>query len=165
MNQTAANVLMLARDYDGAIEVLRKTLDLDAHFAAANSVLGFVYTFKGRYEDALAQCEKVSTLASNPAVDASIKALKGFVYAVWGKRNKALKMIEEVSDPPAASPYSIAGIYAALGQSDQAFQCLNRAHAARSFQMVSLKVDPSFDNIRSDPRFEDFLRRVGFPLY
>jgi len=55
----------------------------------------------------------------------------------------------------------IAGIYAALGETDRAVEWLNRAYHGRSFQLVSLKVDPTLDNLRSDPRFQDLLDRVG----
>ena len=51
----------------------------------------------------------------------------------------------------------------APGENDRAFELLNNAYQARSFQLVSLKVDPSFDNIHSDPRFQDLLRLVGLP--
>ena len=59
-------------------------------------------------------------------------------------------------------PYSIAGIYARVGEKDRAFDWLNRAYQERSFPLVSLKVDPSLDNLRLDPRFQDLLGRVGF---
>jgi hypothetical protein len=52
-------------------------------------------------------------------------------------------------------------IYAGLGEKDQAFAWLQKAYEERSGEMVDLKVDPRFDNLRSDPRFADLLRRVG----
>ena len=164
MNQTAGNVLMLARDYDGATDALLNTLDLDPRFAAAHSVLGCVYCLKGMHEESLAQFEKVRALAGrHPGIDASIKALEGWVYAASGNRSEALKAIEAVSNPPGATPYSIAAIHAALGENDRAFELLDSAYQARSFQLVSLKVDPSFESLHSDPRFQDLSRRVGLP--
>ena len=162
MNQTAGNVLLLARDYDGAVAALRKTLELDANFAAAHSVLGCVYSRKRMYPEALAEFEKVRSLAgTNPMVDASIKALIACVYAAWGKRTEALGLLEEIQSPPMTTPYSIAGVYAELGENDRAFEWLNKAYPSRSFDLVSLKVDPRFDNIRPDPRFHEMLRRIG----
>jgi tetratricopeptide (TPR) repeat protein len=162
MNQTAGNVLLLARDYDGAVAALRKTLELDENFPAAHSVLGGVYVCKGSYTEALARFEKVRTLAGgHPGVDASIKALTAYAHAASGKRAEALAIIEEISNPLAATPYSIASVYAVLGEKELAFQWLEKAYQARSFQLVSLKVDPTLDNIRSDPRFADLLARVG----
>ncbi len=100
MNQTAGNVLMLARDYDGAIDRITEcTLELDPHFAAAHSVLGYVYGLKGMHQEALTQFEKRSGLspASIRRIDASMQALEGWVYAAWGKRSEAKKALEEVS--------------------------------------------------------------------
>ena len=162
MNQTAGNVYMLARDYGRAIEALRKTLELDANFAAAHSVLGFVYAHKSMWEEAISEFDKASALAGrHPQIDGSIKTLKGYAYAVAGKKSEAMKAIAEVSDQSEFLAYSIAGIYSALADTDRAFEWLDKACQSHSFQLVSLKVDPCFDNIRSDPRFPDVLRQVG----
>jgi TolB-like protein/Flp pilus assembly protein TadD len=162
MNQTAGNVFMLAHDYGRAVEALQKTLELDANFAAAHSVLGCVYAHKGMCDEAIAEFEKVRTLAgANPQVDGSIKALMGYAYAAGGKRNEALKIIEELSSPHDALAYSIAAVYAALYEIERAFEWLSKAFQTHTFQLVSLKVDPAFDNIRSDPRFQDLLQRIG----
>jgi tetratricopeptide (TPR) repeat protein len=162
MNRTVGSVLGLARDYDGAIDVLRHTLEIDPQFAANYSALGLAYAAKGMFEEALAQLERLRSLAGgNPVVDANIKALIGLVYATAGQRIEALKIIEEVSKPPAGTPYNIARIYATLGENDRAFECLHGAYTARSPEIVILKVDPSLDNLHSDPRFQDLLVRVG----
>jgi adenylate cyclase len=164
MNQTAGNVLCLARDYDRAIEELQKTLDMDANFASAHGTLGLVYAQKGMCEEAIAEFQKVNALVGGIAsIEASVKALMGYAYARSGDKSQAIKLIDEISDPSqqVAPPYSIAGIYAALGETDQAFEWLNKAYQDRSFQLVGLKVDPTLDNLRSDPRFQDLLDRVG----
>ena len=62
-----------------------------------------------------------------------------------------------------ASPYLIAGIYAALGDCDAAFEWLNKAYQQREVHLVSLKVDPSLDGVRQDRRFAALLNRVGLP--
>jgi TolB-like protein/Flp pilus assembly protein TadD len=162
MNQTAGNVLMLARDYDGAVAALHKTLELDANFAAAHSVLGSVYCRQGKFEEAVAELEKVRSLAGgHPLVDANIKALAGWVYAAWGKTNEARNLLAEISNPPGATPYNIAAVYAVLGETDSALEWLQRAYQSRSFELVSLKVDSRFDKIRPDSRFADLVQRVG----
>jgi DNA-binding winged helix-turn-helix (wHTH) protein/Tfp pilus assembly protein PilF len=163
MNQTAGNVLVCAREYDRAVEALRKTIDMDANFAAPHSTLGLVYVELGLYELAMAQFEKVRALLGNDVrMEPSLKALSGYVYAAWGKASEALKMAEEISSQPAGLPYSIAAIYARLGEKDRALEWLERAYRERSFELVGLKVDPRFDNLRRDPRLQDLLRRVGF---
>jgi hypothetical protein len=81
-------------------------------------------------------------------VDASTKALTGCVYAAPGKRIKAMKIIGEVFKATCSIILFIAGIYATVGENDHAFERLNRAYQAGSFEMVSLKVDPGLDNLR-----------------
>jgi tetratricopeptide (TPR) repeat protein len=163
MSQLAGHVLALAHDYEGAIDALLHILEMDPHFAPAHSALALVYTAKGMFEEAQAQFESIRSLAGgNPIVEANIKAVKGLVFAAAGQKAEALKTIEEVSKPPAATSYNIARIYAALGENDRAFECLDSAYRERSPEIVSLKVDPSFDDLHSDPRFQNLLARVGF---
>lgn len=59
------------------------------------------------------------------------------------------------------SPTGIALIHAALGETDEAFRWLDKAYRARCGELFDLKVEPKFDSLRSDPRFDDLLRRVG----
>jgi hypothetical protein len=95
-------------------------------------------------------------------VEASVKIIMAQAFARWGKKTEALKLLEEVSDQPASS-YSLAGVHGALGETDKAFEMLNRAYLDRDLQLVSLKVDPTLDELRGDPRFADLVRRVGLP--
>jgi DNA-binding winged helix-turn-helix (wHTH) protein/tetratricopeptide (TPR) repeat protein len=163
MNQTVGNVLASARNYGAAIDALLHALELDPYFVPVHSALVITYAAKGMYKEALAQFEKLPSLAGgHPIVDANIKAIAGMVHAMASQRTEALKIIEEVSTPPAATSYNIARIYAALGENDRAFEYLDRAYREKSPEMVSLKVDPSFDNLCSGPRFRDLLVRMGF---
>lgn len=73
-----------------------------------------------------------------------------------------MKLLEEVTTSGNASPYLIAGIYAALGDQDSAFEWLNKAYDQRDIQLVSLKTDPSLDAVRQDARFQELVERVGF---
>ncbi|MDQ3172299.1 MAG: hypothetical protein M3Q91_01140 [Acidobacteriota bacterium] len=94
----------------------------------------------------------------------SVKAIMGHAYARWGKRSEAVGLLEEVTAAGSVSSYSVAGIYAALGESNPAFEWLNKACEQHDVQLVSVKVDPTLDGVRSDPRYADLLRRVGLPL-
>jgi tetratricopeptide (TPR) repeat protein len=87
-------------------------------------------------------------------------------YALAGKRSQAQLLLDEakeLSKQRYLSPYDIAIVYAGLGQKDQAFAWLQKAYEQRCDFMVWLKVDPRFGNLRADPRFQDLVRRVGFP--
>ena len=149
-----------ARQYDNALEQCRKTLDLDPNFAATHWMLGQAYRQKGMYEEAIAEFQKEVVSRGDP-VDT---AVLGHAYAVAGKRaeaEKILKELTELSKDRYVSPYFIALIYVGLNDKDEAFDWLEKAFAERSAGMVYLKVEPMFDPIRSDPRFQGLLRRVG----
>jgi DNA-binding winged helix-turn-helix (wHTH) protein/tetratricopeptide (TPR) repeat protein len=163
-NMTLALNCYLARQYDEAIEQLRKVIEMDANFMAAHSVLGLVYVQRQMYEEALREFEKVLELIKGvPAVEASVKVLLGQAYARWGRKREALRLVAKVDQAGTASPYSVAGIFAALGERDQAFALLDKAFAQHDIQLVSLKVDPSLDGLRDDARFAELISRVGLP--
>src|SRR5215471_15155397 len=135
MNMTAALNFYTGREYDRAIAQLKKVIEMDHHFPAARSVLGCVYVQMGRFAVALSQ---------------------------YDKKNEALTLLAEIDEQP-ASPYSLGGVYGALGETDKAFEMLNKAYLERDMQLVSLKVDPALDDLRADSRFGQLVRRVGFP--
>ena len=164
MNMTPAMNFYLARQYEPAIEQLQKVIEMEPNFVAARSVLGSVLLQKALYQEALAEYQRVLELTKGAAVvEVSVKAIMGHAYAKWGKRSDALKLLEEVTTAGTASSYTIAGIYAALGQDDAACEWLNKAFEQHDLQLVSLKVDPTLDGVRSDPRFADLIKRMRFP--
>jgi TolB-like protein/Tfp pilus assembly protein PilF len=168
MNMTPALIFYLARQYERAAEVLQKIIEMEPNFPAAHSVLGNAYAQAEMYEHAMAEYQKVLELSKGvTVVETAMKAIIAHAYARWGKRSKAMKMLDEVIKASAngtnVSSYSIAGIYAALGESEPAFEWLDKAYKQHDLQLVSLKVDPSLDGVRSDPRFADLVRRVGLP--
>ncbi len=71
--------------------------------------------------------------------------------------------LNEFSKQQYVSPYEVAAIYVALGNNEQAFQLLEKAYTEHSFHLVNLNVSPQFKSVRSDPRFQDLVRRVGLP--
>ena len=88
-------------------------------------------------------------------------------YALAGKREEARKNLDELLQMAKhryVSPTSIALIYAALGDKDQAFAWLDEGDKAHDLQIITrLKTDPRYDSLRSDPGFADLVRRVGLP--
>jgi hypothetical protein len=91
----------------------------------------------------------------------------GYVLAKSGAHQKArdiLKELEKQSKREYIPSLNFAQIYAGLGDNEQALAWLNKACDERSVWMTFLKVDPKFDPLRTDPRFQDLLRRVGLPL-
>jgi DNA-binding winged helix-turn-helix (wHTH) protein/tetratricopeptide (TPR) repeat protein len=164
MNMTAALNFYLAREHDRAIEQLQKVLELDPNFLPARSVMGNVLVQKQLYEGAISEFQKVLELVKGlTAVEASVKAIMAHAYARWGKRSDALKLLEDVIASGTPLHYLIAGVHAALGEVDSGFACLDKAYEQHDLQLVSLKVDPSLDGMRADPRFDNLIRAVGIP--
>lgn len=162
MNMTPALNFYLARQYDRAREQLQRVIDMEPNFVAARAVLGNVLVQKALYEEAMAEYQKVLEMTKGVAtVEPSVKAIIAHGYARWGKRNDAVSLLEEVTAAGTASPYSIAGIHAALGETNSAFEWLEKAYLQHDLQLVSLIADPSLDGVRSDPRFGELVRRVG----
>jgi len=149
-----------ARQYEKAIEQLRKTIEMDQSFYYAHWQLGIAYEMKGSFPEAVAEYQKARQLNDNPA----LLAVLGHAYAASGKRDEALKMLNqltEIAGQRYVSAYSWAIIYAGLGEKDQAFNWLDKGYQERLTKMAFLKIEPLFDNLRSDPRFDDLVRRVG----
>lgn len=162
INMSVAVRVFMARQYDQAIEQCQKTLEMDPNFATARYWLGLAYEQKGRYKEALTELQKARDLLGQK----ELAGLVGHTYAVAGKRGEALKILNELLElskrkDEFIDPSYIAYVYIGLGEKDQAFEWLNKAVERRSGELFGLKVDPVFDPLRSDPRFQELLRRVG----
>ena len=155
-------VYLYGRRYDQAIEQFHKTLGLDPDSGVAHAGLGWSYSLKSLHEPAIASLRKACEFwpGSSPI------GLLGEAYAAAGRRDEAPKVLEqlqELSKQRYVTPYVVGRIYATLGQMDEAFGWLETAYQQRAEWMVLLKVDPCLDDLRSDPRFQDLMRRMNFP--
>ncbi|HEX5425768.1 MAG TPA: protein kinase [Candidatus Acidoferrales bacterium] len=162
INTTLAWEFYVSRQPDRAIDQLRKTLDMDPNFAPARRLLEEVYEQQGMFKEAVAEWQKALTLSGNPELAATVgsdfqaSGYKG-VLQNW------LEGLKEISKSEYVSPYTIAETHARLGENDQAFTWLDLAVQERDGRLTLLKVDPIFDKMRSDPRFQSLLQRVGLP--
>jgi TolB-like protein/Flp pilus assembly protein TadD len=152
-----------AHRYDEMIEQFRKTLELDSNFAPPHWGLGLAYSGKSMHEPAIAEMRKAVELSHGSTL---VVGLLGEAYAIAGYRDDAqevLAQLEGISKQQYVTPYIIARIYAALDKSDEVFLWLETAFRERAAWMVYLSVDSRLDSLRSDPRFQDLLRRMNFP--
>lgn len=150
-------ISFLARRYDEGIAESQKALELDPQFAAAHMVIGLSHVQKKNYEQAITELQKAQ---DNP----DSRALLGYAYAVAGKRDEARHVLEElqhVAKEKYVSPFPVAAMYVGLGETDKAFEMLEKAYSERSWAMGMLKVNPIFDPIRSDQRYIELLRRMN----
>jgi TolB-like protein/Flp pilus assembly protein TadD len=150
-----------ARQYQQAGEQLRSVIAMDPNFFRARFDLGQVYVKQGKYEEGIAELRQAIKLSGGAAVSL---ARLGYAYAVSGNRDEARTLLDQLNSlakQQYVSPYLSATIYVGLGEKDKTFQFLDAAYEERSSSLIRLKVDPIFDDLRSDSRFADLVRRVG----
>jgi tetratricopeptide (TPR) repeat protein len=151
-----------AGQYDKALEEARKSLELDPNFNEGLAVLGYVYTEKGMYKEAIAAHEKLAT------VDPGWRWSLTRTYAQAGRRDEArnilAKFLAEKPKPTAAwDAWFLAETYTALGEKDEAFRWLEAAYKERQTFLPWLAQNPAYAPLRSDPRFQDLVRRMNVP--
>ena len=151
-------ILYLAGRYDEAIDHCNKLLEVDPNFFPAHRYLGLAYEQKGMYPEAISEFEKGVKLSGSPLMI----ALLGHAYAASGNKAEARRVLAELEQQKQkyVSPYTVAAIYAGLGEKDQAFKWLEKAYSERDIWLMNLRVDPVFKNLRSDSRFADLLHRL-----
>jgi tetratricopeptide (TPR) repeat protein len=162
INGTLGRVYRDAGRYDESTEQCRKTLSLDPGFAQGHWCLGLASLAEKHYTEAVAEMQRANALGTTPIYAYGV----GYAYAATGNKLKARAMIEELkgeSQTTYVPAYFIAAIYGALGEKDQAFAWLQRAYDERDPQITYLLLDPFMDPLRSDARFNDLVRKVGFP--
>jgi len=154
-----AELLVLSHSYDEAIRQSHKTIEMDPNFALAHNQLGQAYLQKQMHGEAIAELQKAVQLSEgSPTCMANLAR----AYAASGKRSEAAKLLSDLkrrSNPGYSHASEIAVIYAALGDKDQAMTWLDKGYEERFNPGVLLR--PGFDPLRSDPRFQDLVRRIG----
>jgi TolB-like protein len=163
INASFAVGLAYTNQVDKAMEQLRKTLDLDPNYAYGHFILARMYMEKSMFNEAVQESQKaVSLSGGDPPYFVGVAQ----AFAAAGRKAEAEKVLgnlEELSKRKYVRTSDFAIICGSLGKMDQAFQWLDKAYQEHEMQLVSLKESKFFDPLRSDPRFQDFLRRMNFP--
>jgi tetratricopeptide (TPR) repeat protein len=155
-----AFVYWSGRRYDQAIERCKKALELDSNSVQALFMLGISCAANLLYQPAITALRKAVELSNNaPVPIASLAA----AYALAGYTDEARKLLHELLRAPRVTSFFVARIYATLGQNEEALGWLETAYRERAEWLVMVKVDESLDGLRTDPRFQDLLRRMNFP--
>jgi tetratricopeptide (TPR) repeat protein len=150
--------------FDEAIVLLKRSLEMDPNFYYARLFLAVNYALNGIYAEAIARADQL--IATQPRTeDPNLLGFIGWVYAVSGKQEiarKHLNLLLDLRQRRYFDGYYIAVIHAGLGEKDIAFEWLKRGCEERACCMIYLKTDPVMKNLRSDPRYKEILRKMGW---
>jgi TolB-like protein/Tfp pilus assembly protein PilF len=162
INANEGQFLIHAGQTDEGLARLQKTFELDPNYWLAHSLASSAYIEKGMFAEAVVEARKAKELLT---VSTHSTAFGAYALAKSGKQAEARAMLEELlklSTERYVPPYNIALIYNGLDERDETLAWLERGFEKRDVRMVLLKVEPKWNNLRADPRFQDLLRRVGF---
>ncbi len=160
INTDVAKVYTFARRYDEAIAQYRRALEMDAEFTEAHALLGMTYSMAGKHGEAERELRQIRGLEEHHGYLSWLV----YVYGAAGKKEearRALGQLKELSKRAYVSPFWMATAYTGLGEKEQTFKYFEKAFEEHAMSAaVTLKVNPIFDSLRSDPRFDDLLRRA-----
>jgi Flp pilus assembly protein TadD len=160
LNAYVAQERYFARRYGEAIEQCLRTIEMEPNFYLARSILGMAYSQQGRFAEAATELRQAERLSNRSPVTL---ANLGSVHAVWGQEDEARTILRELKAPKAGqyvSPTLLAFILAGLDDKERTLACLEQACDERDPQLVWMTVDPRFDKLRAEPRFQAVLSRM-----
>ncbi len=163
LSHNLAVQLILAKQYDAAIEECRRTIDLDPGFGIAYEVMAGAYAAKGRYQEALPLMARAVEI--NPANAFAVGQL-GSIRGRLGQRPEALHVLDQLTraaNERYVPALAYAVVHVGLGNTDLALDWLDKAYEERSNRLAYLGLEPVWEPLRSDARFNDLLRRIGLP--
>jgi tetratricopeptide (TPR) repeat protein len=154
--------LMMARQFDRAIEFYKKALEIDPTYFFAHTNLGDAYVQQGRLEEAAASYRAAIGLSEDPMSHVPLSL--AYIEAVSGNGREAKEILDRLeSEGAGVSPAILAMVYGALGDTDEAFDRLEQAYQQKDWILTFINSHPWFDPLRDDPRFHDIVRRMNFP--
>jgi adenylate cyclase len=160
INRILGEVYLHARRYDEAITQFHKTIEIEPNFPTAHAMLARAYAAKGRYSEAVAEFMKTADLSGMVGIAKELQ--DAYAKGGWNGYLRQFAEIRKAEPTSGYKPsYFVARALAQLGEKDEAFAWLEKAYQERDYRLTQLKVSPEMDNLRSDPRFADLLRRLG----
>lgn len=163
ISRDVARIYYYMGNYDAALEQCDKTIELDPHFPPAYALLGLVQQHRGELDESSAAFQRAIQLSPQSP---SMQAAFGNALALSGKHSEAREILGKLSELATqryVSPFDLALLHLAVGQNDEGFRWLDKAFEDRSFELISLKVDPRLNFVKSNPRFTSLLGKLGLP--
>ncbi len=163
ISATVAWVQLTRNNYQESIDNALRLIELDPNFGVAHDNLGQAYLKTGRNAEALVAFEKAAQLTDRWSV---VLGNLGAAYALTGKRTEALAIIKELEEKLVrneANGFSVATVYAGLGDKDKAFEWLEKDFQKGDASLADITAAVPLESLRDDPRFKDLLKRMGLP--
>jgi tetratricopeptide (TPR) repeat protein len=161
INADFGMVYFYQRDYDRSIQSLKRTTQQFPQFFAAHADLAWAYTQKKMYREAITEYKEARSLSKGHTyVDATL----AYTFAVSGRKNEALKILKDLetrSTTQHIPPLRFAVINLGLGRKEQVFQWIERAKEELDLYLIYIRISPFYDSMREDPKFQDFIQRLG----
>jgi TolB-like protein/Tfp pilus assembly protein PilF len=164
MHALSGRLRYQAREYDSALEHLKNALAINSYLWIVHAFMGGVYERLSSFDQARAEYQKAFELSAG---NTETIAFRGHILAQMGQRSEAeeaIRILTELSKQKYVPPYNIAIVHAGLGQFDAAIGWLEKAYDTRDVRLTFLAVEPKWDAMRCDPRFQALLKRLRLPL-
>jgi TolB-like protein/DNA-binding winged helix-turn-helix (wHTH) protein/Flp pilus assembly protein TadD len=163
----AGRTYLWARRYDEALAALHEAERMNPEFVLTHERLAHLYSYLGKFDDAITEESKARKLAGEDTN--LVQTREGELRKAFASRGARgywetlLEFSKTSENPPEAyvNTFEVAMLYARLGEKDKAFASLEQSYSERQLMMTELGIEPAFDSLRADPRFQDLLRRVG----
>jgi serine/threonine-protein kinase len=158
-----ARVYYYRHEYDAALDACDHTIELNPHFSPAYWMLGLVQEQRGDFDESAAALQRAIQLSPHSPM---MQAALARTLALSGKIREADRMLQELehlAEKRYVSPFDVAATQFAMNRSEEGFNWLSRAFQDRSFELISLRVDPRWESLRSLSRFQELLRYLGLP--
>jgi TolB-like protein/Tfp pilus assembly protein PilF len=163
INANLALVYYMGHRPDEAIEAGKRAVEFDNRIPIGRQRLGLAYELKGMFPEAIEEFK--AAVEHSKRVQLAVASL-AHAYALAGNHTEARKLLAELeqkSKKEFVSPYLLAVIHVGLGDNDRALELLEEAYKEKSVDLVQAKVDPKLDPLRTDPRFNEMMKKVAFP--
>ena len=158
-----ARIYYYKQDYDAALEQGDHTIELNPHFPPAYWILGLIQEQRGEFDESAAAFQRAIQLSpASPLMQAALAR----TFALSGKSNEALRILRELHELAKkryVSPFELASLHFALGQTDEGFQWLEKSFQDRCFELICLRVDPRWEALRGNSRFQKLFDQLGLP--
>jgi adenylate cyclase len=161
VNNGMGKIYFYMDDQKNATSWFEKTIILDPTFAEAHLSLGETYSAMQDYDNAIAEIKKAVELSDRKPI---ILAHLAYTYATVGKKEEAIKILQEFTEQSKTediASFNYVPIYIGLKDYDKVFALLNKSYEEKYGLLLYLKVDPTFENLRNDPRYEELEEKIG----